>query len=119
MKGAVIMKKILIVLSLIVALVSLSAPVFAAYSTGNLTFGTQTILSIATSKNVQIEITFSGTSNPVLNYVISTYHQTGTRTFGSSNADAKLYFYEATGQAQPTVPTTSGTAPTWTGWSAL
>lgn len=118
------MKKTLIILSLVIALIGLSAPVFAAnaagaYNTGNLEYGTNTKLSVATSKNVMLNITLSGTTNPVYNYVISSYHQTGTRTFGSSNADAKIYFNDATGATQPTCPTTTGTAPTWTNWSPL
>ena len=117
------MKKMLLILSLITVLVGLSIPVFAndagSYATGNLTYGSATTLSVATSKNVMLNITFSGTTNPVYNYVITSYHQTGTRTFGSSNADAKLYFAETTGVAQPTCPTDTGVAPTWTGYSPL
>lgn len=119
------MKKTLIILSLIVAFVGLSAPVFAtdnsgAYATGNLSYGATTPLSIATSKNVNLNITYSGTANPVINYVMAAYHLNGTRTFGTSNMDAKIFFFEQTGEATPSVSTATGVPPTWgTGWAPL
>jgi hypothetical protein len=118
------MKKTLIVLSLIIALVTLAVPVFAATSwqSGNLSYGANTPLSIATSKNVNLWLELSGTTVPVINYVMATYHGNGTRTFGASNADSKLFFIEATGTAVtvPAVSTAAGVPPTWgAGWNPL
>ena len=99
-----------------------SAPVLAAYAEGQLAFGSTTPLSIATSKGVSMDISLGATSGQVNNYIIGTFHSAGSRTFGSSNSDTKIYYYNVTGQAIPSADNLNPTAVNLgatSGWTPL
>jgi hypothetical protein len=117
------MKKILL-LSIIVLFVGVSSTAFAAatFAPESITLGTTLTLVVKLSKNVLMSIDVStpaSATEPAVNYVMGAYHSTGSRTFGTSNMDQKLYYKETTGAAPPAVTTSTTTAPVWTGWTAL
>jgi hypothetical protein len=120
-----IMKKIFL-LSILVLLVGVSGTAFAApvgYTTDTLTLGTAGDLQLVvkTSKNVnmRIDVSTAAAPLPTVNYIMTAYHGTGSRTFGTSNMDQKLYYQETTGVNGPAVTTSTTVAPVWTGWTAL
>ncbi len=123
------MKK-LFILCLVMLFMSIAATVFAGgtggYTTGQFTIGTETPLSISTSKDVNMSIQTSTTTGTapnlfVANWVMATYHKAGSRTFGTSNADQKIWFHETPGYVAPTVGDPAGVAPDWAGagWGTL
>lgn len=115
-----IMKKI-VLLSMILLLVGVSGTAFAAavgYTTDSLSLGTagDLPLVVKTSKNVamRIDVAAATSPDPAVNYVMTAYHTTGSRTFGTSNQDQKLYYIEATGSlTAPAVSTSTTTPPAW------
>jgi hypothetical protein len=121
------MKKKIFILSLIIILCGVSSVSFAAvygYLTDSLTLGTvaATQLIIKTSKNVAMRVEISDPANagdPAINYLMSSYHQNGNRTFATSNQDQKLYFQSGTGLTGPACPTDAVTLPSWGTWSPL
>ncbi len=81
--------------------------------------------SVKPSKNVTITyepgVSMTGTSGSV-SYGIAAIHASGTKTFGSSSADTKMYMKDGISGntvAAPTVAAGVQTAPTWTSWSAM
>lgn len=107
------MKKIFaLMLVLTIASASSAFATTVAYSTGAVAVGNATI---NTSKNVKINYKsaadFSG-------YAAATYHDKGTKTYGSSSGDAKVYEKANTAEAVPDAPTGTATA-NFSGWSAL
>ncbi|ORJ59126.1 hypothetical protein [Geothermobacter hydrogeniphilus] len=120
------MKKVLILLA-ILSLASASTG-FAAYTSG--TNGSVTLansipsgsadpaLTVQLSNNVQLNYLADTTAG--LGYILSTYHASGNRTYGSSSGDASIYWADGT-QATglpTTVPTGTGTAD-FSSWKAL
>jgi len=120
------MKKTLL-LSIIVLLVGVSSTAFAVdsggYVTDTISMGTTPYdIVIKLSKNVAMSIEVSdpaAATEPAVNYVMGAYHTTGSRTFGTSNMDQKIYYQETTGVAHPAVGTSTVTPPAWDGWSPL
>ncbi len=120
---------------LIVAFVGITATVFAAdfatgtgtnYTNSQFTLGSNTPLSISLSKDVNMSVQLSAQTGAapnifVANWVMATYHKAGSRTFGTSNADQKIFFHETTGVTPPTVVDAAGTPPDWGtgGWAPL
>lgn len=124
------MKKVLIL-----CLVFLFAGVGAAFAatpypgsgfqTDSFDVGGTSSLTVKTSKNVYMQVsiatTGSGSSTIAVNYTVGSYHNAGSRTFATSNADQKLFFFEGTGQGIEDAPGNAGAAPDWIGnsWKVL
>ncbi len=108
------MKKVLVLSIMIILIVASTS--FAAYETGTKTLGSTDTTTFTTSNNVYIDYT-AGTNG--VSYVAGSYHQTGTRTFGTSSGDTRIYWRDGTGQTLPSAPTTSSGTANWTGWNAL
>ena len=112
------MKKIAILTALFVAISCGSA--FATYVAGTVT---------KTGFEVQLSNKVSMDYNPQasgLGYTVASYHLSGTKTFGSSSGDSKIFWIDgvgsdATGTGAPTTPDApSGTASAAFGsWTAL
>lgn len=122
------MKKIMMILAFSIMAAAISTAAFAAsypntYGTDSFDVGGTTTMVVKTSKNVYCQVSNatsgSGASTIAVNYVVQCYHNAGSRTFGTSNADQKLFFYDATGQTLVTAPTAAGVAPSWNGWQVL
>jgi hypothetical protein len=112
------MKKIALIAA--VMLVMPSSFAFAEYQSpddnGVVTLGTTDQLDVRLSSKVQAD--YNGETNG-LAYTISTYHESGTRTFGSSSGDSKIYFMEGTAEACPDAPTSTTDSADFSSWSAL
>lgn len=83
---------------------------------GVVTLGTVNPLDVRLSSKVQVEYNGEGTG---LAYTISTYHESGTRTFGSSSGDSKIYYMEGTAETCPDAPTSTTDSADFSSWSAL
>ena len=121
------MKKILILALVLVTIPAVSA--FAATKVGSeATDGVYTVdaqtsapvtqkFTVQMSKNVQMFYTApsGGTS-----YALTTYHTSGTRTYGSSSGDSRIYYAEGTNETCPDAPTGTASA-AWTSgtWNAM
>lgn len=112
---------------LVVAFVVAFAPASFAgtgtnsYDTGSFNVGSATSMTVKTSKNVYCTVAVSGSAMPVVGYSLGCYHATGSRSFGTSSADQKLFYYDTTAQAILAAPTNPDVAPTWTSssWKEL
>ncbi len=127
MKGVYIMKKILLSVCLI-ALFSISGIAFAVDTGGyvpeGFNLGTAPyMLTVKLSKNVLMSIVVSAPASatePAVNYVMAAYHSTGSRTFGTTNVDQKIWYTTVTGATDyPTISAASGWQPSWGAWQAL
>ncbi len=89
---------------------------FADYEPGPKTLGTTDSITIQLSSKVEMDYKAETTG---LGYTIGAFHTSGTRTYGSSSGDAKIFWIEDI--SDPTLPDApSGTASAvWTDWSAL
>jgi len=109
------MKKIfalMLVLTVASASAAFAAATTVAASTGAVAIGTATV---NTSKNVYIAYKSSANND---GYAVVTYHDKGTKTYGSSSGDSKVYEKANTGNACPDAP--SGTASAdFSTWSSL
>lgn len=104
------MKKIAI-LALVLMGLSVSSA-FAAYSGSPKVCGSTDTLTVQLSNNVSME--YSAATNG-LGYVVGAYHSSGTKTFGTSSGDAKIFYTDTTGATLPSAPTgTASAAFTWT-----
>ena len=107
------MKKIF-ALMLIFSVASASAAfaLTVTNQTGDVAVGT---LTIKTSKNVYF---YYKSALDNTGYSVSTYHNKGTKSFGSSSGDAKIYEFAETAKDCPTAPVGTASAD-FTGWSSL
>ncbi|GEM_PF-6375976 len=109
------MKKI-VILSAIIMVFSCGVA-FAAYDADTKTCGTSpNSLDIQLSNKVSMEYT-EATTGDGLGYVIGASHSSGTRTYGSSSGDAKIFWTESLQATLPAAPT--GTASAGFTWTAL
>ena len=91
---------------------------FPAGTAGSLTVptGTATVTAIVKLSNkVGLQYTKQATG---LGYVVATSHTSGTRTYGSSSGDSKIYYVDTLATSGPgTAPT--GTASAGFTWTAM
>lgn len=89
--------------------------------TGTVTVGAPS-MGIKPSKNVTVVYTpgadMTGTAG-VISYSIAAYHASGTKTFGSSSGDTKMFMKDGTGAAAPAAPAAGVSAAFGSGWTAM
>lgn len=92
---------------------------YAPSSGGTLTLGSTVTVVVKPSANVYTYYQSGGTDG--IAYVLSTYHNKGTRSFGTSSGDSKIFYIDTTATNPPSAPTTAdGTAEySADGWSPL
>lgn len=101
-----------------IAIMLMGASVSFAYTLGengvNLGSGTPA-LNVKTSKNVYVEYTGGATSSGKnYSYVLGTYHGSGTKTYGSSSGDTKIFSAEGTAKTLPSAPADSSSSADFT-----
>ncbi len=82
---------------------------------GTTTIGTPS-MSLKPSKNVTVNyrsstvqvISGGVTLNGVVAYSVTSSHATGSKSFGSSSGDTKIFMMDGTGVLPPTAPTVAG-----------
>jgi hypothetical protein len=89
-----------------------------SFTIGNTANGPQ--LVIKPSANVKLG--YESTSG--ISYSVGTYHSSGTKSYGTTNGDTRIYMYEnvtqASAQVPPADPNTSAGTTTWgAGWTAM
>ena len=120
------MKKILACAICLVSFVGVnSASAADGTYTGNtatsITMGTNTpaatnpTLVTQLSSNVQMNYDSDATG---LNYTIASYHNKGSRTYGSTSNDSKIYYTATTATAPVSIPA-SGVSGAFNSWIAL
>lgn len=111
------MKKFIILMA---ALLMTASAAFAAYEAADAagkTLGSTKTLVIKGSKGVSVDYAADTTAGQ--GYVLGAYHASGTKSYGSSSGDTKIYFKDGTAQAIPsTVPTGSQSAD-FSSWTSL
>lgn len=112
------MKKFII---LVAALLMTASAALAAYEVADdadgKTLGSTKTLVIKGSKGVSVD--YAADTSAGQGYVLGAYHASGTKSYGSSSGDTKIYFKDGTAQAIPsTVPTGSQSA-NFSSWTAL
>lgn len=114
------MKKMITLLAC-VALVGASTSAFAAFvsgdTNGNLAIGSTVKATLKLSANVKAQYTAHGT-NPAQGYVLQAYHTSGSKTYGTSSGDTRLYFVDATGGLTVNAPAGGATAD-FSAWTAM
>lgn len=89
---------------------------FAAYDSGEVTLADDAgdiVLKLSNNVNLDYAADTDG-----LGYAVATYHDSGTRTYGSSSGDANIYWIEGTGEAAPDAPSGTDSAD-FSEWTAL
>lgn len=118
------MKKIIALALVLTFSASAAFATTAAFDATNMTAATQTITSDDTnlgtlvfklSKNVKLDYK---SYSDYTGYAIATYHNKGTKTYGSSSGDSKIFENAATAVEAPAAPQGTNSA-NFTGWSAL
>ena len=87
--------------------------------TGTTTLGTPAI-TVKPSKNVNIyydSATTTGAGNGA--YSIGSNHNSGSKTFGSSSGDQKIFMKDGTSAPSITVPAVGASADFSSGWTAM
>lgn len=114
------MKKITFLTLILFVLGSSAAFAATSWQTDTATLGTAGHqLTIQLSNKVGMYYV-ADTATSGLGYVMATSHSSGTRTYGSSSGDAKIYYFDGTSQAPPTTTAPTGTqSADWTNWKAL
>lgn len=102
----------MLVISVASASSAFAAATTVAYATGDVAVGSATV---KTSKNVYINYKSSSDNT---GYAAATYHNKGTKTYGSSSGDSKVYEKANTAEAVPDAPTGTASA-NFSGWTAL
>ena len=87
---------------------------------GTTTTGTPSI-GVKPSKNVSVQYTSSSVSSGTgcVTYSISASHSSGTKSFGSSSGDTKIFMKDGTGAAPPAAPASGSSADFSGGWTAM
>lgn len=109
------MKKILslmLVLTVASASSAFATATTVAYATGAVAVGSATV---NTSKNVLINYKSAADNT---GYAVATYHNKGTKTYGSSSGDSKVYEKGNTAEGAPLAPTGTASAD-FSGWTSL
>jgi hypothetical protein len=91
--------------------------------TGTVTMGTPS-MSVKPSKNVTVIYTPSTSTVPsgngALAYAIASFHASGSKSFGSSSGDTKIFATDGTGNTGLSSPEAAGASAGFsTGWTAL
>jgi hypothetical protein len=113
------MKKVFMLITIMLLLMATASfAAVEAYEAGSITLGNgASILPVDLSNKVMMTYVSDSTG---LGYVVGTYHTSGTRTFGGSSGDAKIFWFDGTNQAIPATAPTGTAGATWpTGWLAL
>jgi len=107
------MKKIFaLMLVLSVAFASSAFATTVSNLTGDVAVGNTTV---KTSKNVYL---FYKSAADATGYAASAYHNKGTKTFGSSSGDAKVYEFKETAKDCPAAPVGTASAD-FSAWTSL
>jgi hypothetical protein len=108
----------------IAAIFSMTA-VSSAFAVATFTdAGTDTIgtpsLGVKPSKNVKVLYEASSTTSGtgVITYSVSAYHTSGTKTFGSSSGDTKIFMIDGIGSAPAGAPA-AGASANYSSWTAM
>jgi len=91
--------------------------------TGTVTMGTPS-MGVKPSKNVTVTYNPSTATVPsgngALAYSIASYHASGSKSYGSSSGDTKIFATDGTGSTGVTSPETAGASANFgSGWTAL
>lgn len=87
--------------------------------TGTTTLGTPAI-TIKPSKNVSIYYNSAATTGAGYGaYSIGSNHSSGSKTFGSSSGDQKIFMRDGTSAPSIAVPAVGGTADFTSGWTSM
>jgi hypothetical protein len=111
-------------LASVLSLFSVSAFAATAFNdTGTVTMGTPSV-AVKPSKNVTVTYNPSTatvpSSNGALAYSIAAYHASGSKSFGSSSGDTKIFAMDGTGSTGVASPeSASASADFGSGWTAL
>lgn len=109
-------------LAIAAALTLCAGSAFAATTfqdTGTTTLGTPAI-SIKPSKNVSIYYDSATTTGAGYGaYSIGSNHSSGSKTFGSSSGDQKIFMKDGTSAPSIGVPAVGGSANFSSGWTAM
>lgn len=80
-------------------------------------------MTIKVSKNVSIVYTPSTAEIPSgagsVAYAITATHASGSKKFGSSSGDTKVYMQDGTTLTSVTSPEAAGSTADWSGWTAM
>lgn len=113
------MKKILVLAALFSLCASSAFAAYTAYQDGAAVGSGTPTMTFKSSKSVQIEYTGGATANSQnYSYVCGAYHSSGTKTFGSSSGDTKIFSTDTTGATLPSAPSTASASAGFT-WTAL
>lgn len=110
------MRKNLFYVTIIITTLFFIGIAYATYTTGEKTWGTTITVSFTPSNNVYID--YASGSNGI-SYVAGSYHIKGSRTFGTSSGDTKIYYKEQTAASIPAAPATNTATANFSGWTAL
>ncbi|MEM4711331.1 MAG: hypothetical protein QXL18_05275 [Candidatus Woesearchaeota archaeon] len=110
------MRKNLFYVTIIITTLFFIGIAYAAYKEGEHTWGETVTVTFTPSNNVYIDYA-NGTNG--ISYVAGSYHIKGSRTFGTSSGDTKIYYKEQTGASIPAAPATNTATANFSGWTAL
>lgn len=109
------MKRLILITIIFVLALSIGIA-FAAFQTGQYTWGSTVTLTFTPSNNVYIDYK-NGTGG--VSYTAGSYHQTGNRTFATSSGDTKIYYKDGTGVGIPAAPASGSASADFSGWTEL
>ena len=109
------------ILSLVAAGSAFAGTAFT--DTGTVTMGTPS-MGVKPSKNVTVTYNASTATVPsgngALAYSIASYHASGSKSYGSSSGDTKIFAQDGTGSTGVASPETAGASANFgSGWTAL
>jgi len=89
-----------------------------SFTIGNTANGPQLIIK----PSANVTLGYESTSG--ISYSVGTYHSSGTKTYGTTNGDTRIYMYENTAQTSAQVPPADPNSnlgvTTWgAGWTAM
>ncbi len=112
------MKKIVMMTLLLFAVSAGSA--LAAFEAGandgSLALGTTGPATVKLSKNVKLDYI---AETDGLGYIVGTTHTSGTKTYGSSSGDSKIWSIDGVETALPTTAPSGTASADFSGWTAL
>lgn len=119
------MKKIAVLAIVLFAFSSVSAFAWTdgsyalADTNGSLVIGGTTGETVTVKLSNKVSLAYKAETTAGLGYTVGTYHATGTKSYGSSSGDSKIFFRDATGVVPPsTAPTGTGSAD-FTAWKPM
>ena len=109
----------------ITALLGLAANASAftqAYATGDsngsLTIGSTVKATLKLSANVNVGYDVETSSGKSQGYGLNTWHSSGSKTYGTSSGDTRIFYVDSTNYTQTTAPAAGATAD-FSSWTAL